>query len=259
MRGTLWSPAVWLSLFLICTALPASAGEGDEITALRGEVDTLTERLTSVENELREIKALLRRMTEPGDEPPSAVLAVEGHPSRGAPGAALTLIEFSDYECPFCGRYFRETLPQIEREYIATGRVRYVFRNFPLESIHKDAFRAAEAAKCAGEQGKYWEMHDRLFANQEALGPKDLPGHAAALRLDLPGFEQCLASARHAAAIRQDLSDAQQAGVRGTPAFFLGVTEPDGKTVKTVKTITGAYPYATFKETIDGLLAPRKE
>lgn len=125
--------------------------------------------------------------------------------------------------------------------------------DLPLESIHNVAFKAAEAAHCAGEQGKYWEMHDRLFENQNKLQP--LTPHAEALGLDLPKFEECLNSGRQAAAIRQDMAEAQKAGVTGTPTFFLAYTDPNSSKVKTVRRLTGAQPYAAFKMEIDKLLA----
>lgn len=149
-------------------------------------------------------------------------------------------------------------MPQIESEYIKTGKLKYVARDFPLESIHKNAFKAAEAAHCAGEQGKFWEMHAGLFANQRALGLSDLANHAQALGLDMPKFQQCLDSGKHAAAIRKDLADGQKAGVTGTPGFFLGVTDPNDQRVKVSRVLKGAQPYASFKEAIDSLLSAQR-
>jgi protein-disulfide isomerase len=146
-------------------------------------------------------------------------------------------------------------VPQIQRDYIDTGKIRYAARDFPLESIHPQAFKAAEAAHCAGEQKQFWEMHTRLFANQRALGPGDLPAHAQALGLNVPAFESCLASGRHAPRIRRDHAEGQKAGVTGTPSFFLGVIQPDGSTVKVARVLKGAQSYAAFKEAIDTLLA----
>src|SRR5207237_303558 len=141
----------------------------------------------------------------------------------------VAVVACSCFESPFGGRYYRETMPEIERAYIRTGKIRYVFRNFPLEAIHHEAFKAAEAAMCAGEQDKFWEMHDHLFAHQDALAATDLPGHAAAVGLDLPRFERCLAGGTYAEDIRRDLAEGQKAGVRGTPSFFLGVAGSDGR------------------------------
>ncbi len=148
-------------------------------------------------------------------------------------------------------------MPQIEKDYISSGKLKYVVKDFPLESIHNNAFKAAEATRCAQEQGKYWEMHERLFTNQGALGPNDLPGHAEAVGLDVPKFQQCLDNDRYAAQIRKDMADGQQAGVTGTPAFFLGLTDPKGK-IKTLRVIKGAQAYPGFKDAIDSLLADQK-
>jgi protein-disulfide isomerase len=127
--------------------------------------------------------------------------------------------------------------------------------DFPIESIHKDALKAHEAANCAGDQGKYWAMHDRLFANQNALAPEHLPRYAAAVGLNVSVFEQCLSSRKHEAGIRQSIQAAVNAGVRGTPMFFLGFTNPDDSNVTTIEMIRGAQPYPAFKQAIDKLLA----
>lgn len=124
--------------------------------------------------------------------------------------------------------------------------------DYPLESIHKFAFKAAEASRCAGEQGKFWEMHDRLFANQTSLEP--WKPHAEAIGLDVAKFEGCMSSGKYAEAIRKDAAEGQKAGVSGTPAFFLAYTDPASSKVKTVARLTGAQPYAAFKAQIDQLL-----
>jgi len=151
------------------------------------------------------------------------------------------------------------TLPQIERDYVKSGKLKYVFRDFPLESIHKQAFKAHEAANCAGDQDKYWEMHDRLFANQRQLKPEDLSGHAEALGLKMSDFEKCLSSGKHATEIRKDLEEGGKAGIRGTPTFLIGLTEADTSKVKAVQILRGAVPYARFKQVIDQLLASKKK
>ena len=245
-----------MSLF---SSQPGFTQSTEELKALRKELEEIKKGQSNIQNELQEIKTLLRgRVPAPPPEPQNVVLEIKGDPFKGQPDAKLTLIEFSDYQCPFCVRHFRDTLPQLEREYIATGKVKYVFRNFPIESIHPLAFKAHEAANCAGEQGKYWEMHDRLFANQNALGLKELPNHAKALVLEMTKFQQCLDSGKHAAKIRKDLADGQKAGVQGTPSFFLGLTEPNDGMVKALRVIRGAQPYAAFKAAIDSILAGQK-
>ena len=134
--------------------------------------------------------------------------------------------------------------------------LRYVVRDLPLESIHKEAFKAAEATHCARDQGKYWEMYVRLFANQRQLGRDDLTQHAQALGLDKGAFERCLESGKHADAIRKDLAEAQRLQVTGTPTFFIGVTGANGQMKAT--RLVGAQPYSAFKTAIDKLLAEAK-
>ena len=130
-------------------------------------------------------------------------------------------------------------------------------RDLPLETIHPFAFKAAEATHCAGDQGKYWEMHDRLFANQGALARRDLTKHAQALGLDSARYEQCLGSEKYAPRVRKDLADAQKLQVNGTPTFFLGLTDPNNSEIKGTR-ISGAQPYSTFKAAIDRLLSSEK-
>jgi protein-disulfide isomerase len=166
-------------------------------------------------------------------------------------------MEFSDYQCPFCKRQADNTLPQIDQEYIATGKLRYVFRDFPLEAIHPQAEKAAEAAHCAGEQGKYWEMHDKLFANQQALQPDKLPGYAEEIGLQMDAFRQCLDSGKYAEKIKSDIAEGQKLGVSGTPTLLLGVS--DGGKMKDVKMMRGAQPFALFKQEIDKLLEGKGE
>ncbi len=133
--------------------------------------------------------------------------------------------------------------------------MKYVFVDFPLESIHKFAFKAAEAAKCAGEQGKFWEMHDRLFTNQTALEPAK--PHAEAVGLDVPKFEGCLSAGKYAEEIKKEIAEGAKAGVTGTPLFFLAYTEPNSTKVKTVARLSGAQSYAAFKAQIDPLLTEK--
>ena len=248
----------WFALFFIAPGI--SLGQStEELKSLRKELEEIKQGQSTIQKELQEIKSLLRgRVAAPPPEPQNVVLSVKGDVFKGDKNAKLTLIEFSDYQCPFCARHSRDTLPQLEREYIATGKVKYVFRNFPIESIHPLAFKGHEAAHCAGEQGKYCEMNGRLFANQKAMSPKDLSDHAQALALDMPKFQQCLDSGKHAAKIRKDLADGQNAGVQGTPSFFLALPEPNDGMVKAVRMIRGAQPYAAFREAIENLLTAQK-
>jgi len=149
-------------------------------------------------------------------------------------------------------------LPKLAKEYIETGKLKYVTQDFPLESIHKFARKAAEAVWCANEQEKGGEMHDRLFAHQQQLQPEALKGHAQAIGLDVAAFQTCLDSGKYTTKINTSLKQGQQAGVTGTPAFLLGYTQANGSEVKAAKFLSGALPFDTFKSQIDKLLETHK-
>jgi protein-disulfide isomerase len=245
------------TVVLALLAAPPPAARADETKTLRQEIDALKEGQDALRRELEELKALLRDRRD-------AVAPRRGHtigvrvadaPFRGSAAARVTVVEFSDYQCPYCARHHRETLPQLERDYIATGKVRYVVRNFPVAALHKQAVMAAEAAGCAADQRKFWEMHDRLFAEPTALAVADLLRHVQSIGLDVPQFEQCLTGGSHGPAVRRDLADGQRAGVRATPTFFLGLTEPGQAELKATRLLVGAQPYAAFRDAIEALLA----
>ena len=247
-----------VSLFYPHWALPQS---GEEFQALRKDLESVREGQKNIQKELEAIKGLLEQRPAPGaaqpQQPVNLVLSVDGAQSKGDKNAKVTLIEFTDFQCPFCSRHLNQTAPQIDQDYIKSGKVRYVLRDFPIQSIHPLAFKAAEAAHCASEQGKYWEMHEKLFGNQRALTPKDLNAHAEGLGIELSKFQKCLESGKFAAKIRKDLDDGQKAGVTGTPSFFLGLTDSKSSQIKAVRTIKGAQPYAAFKDAIESLLATK--
>ena len=147
-------------------------------------------------------------------------------------------------------------MPEIEKDYIDIGKMKYVFMDFPLP-MHGQAMKASEGALCAGDQDKFWEMHDRLFANQNALSPEALSKHAEALGLDTTQFKECLDSGKQAARIKAAMAEGQKAGITGTPTFLFGFMEADGK-VKATKKLSGAVAYANFKATIDEMLSSKK-
>lgn len=178
---------------------------------------------------------------------------------RGNKGARVAIIEFSDFQCSYCLSYVKRTFPQIDKDYIKTGKVKYIFRNLPLTNGHPNAFRAAEAAHCAAEQGKFWEAHDRFFDHQDTLNPNDWPQHAQALGLDTKKFDQCLMSGKYDEEINNDIDAAQRIGIMGTPAFLIGVVAPNGSKINVRQIMMGAETYDNFKKTLDELLsAPGK-
>jgi protein-disulfide isomerase len=260
---TLLTAAVLVAVSTLLVFHSGFAQSGDELKALRQELQAIKEGQNKLQKDVQEIKTLLQtpRAAAPQPPPPAVqpvnmVLTLDGDPVKGDRNAKVVVVEFTDYQCPFCGRHVRDTMPQIEAEYIKTGKIRYVTREFPLEAIHPQAFKASEAALCAGDQGKYWEMHVRLFANQRALAPDQLGTHAQAVGLDEAAFKRCLESGTKAAKVRKDLADGAKAGVTGTPAFFIGTA--DGNTVNVTRAIKGAHPFTSFKTAIDGVVAAQK-
>jgi len=241
-------------------AFPQSA---DDIKSLRRDLDSVRDSQKLIQGQLDTIVKMLQNGAGAGAgaQPQGfteAVLNLEGAQIQGDKNAKVTLVEFTDFQCPFCGRNFQQTYPQIYDNYVKTGKVKYVSRNFPLESIHPFAFKAAEAAQCAADQGKYWEMHDKLFTNQTALAADDLMNYSKAIGADTAKFKECLDGGKATAKVRSDMEEGRKAGVTGTPGFYLGQTEPNAKTVKVTKNLVGAQPYANFKDAIDGMLAAAK-
>jgi protein-disulfide isomerase len=237
----------------------ASLAWSQTITAedLKKTIDSFNESQKAILKELQSIHQLLatQQAARPAaDVLPNAPIDISKEQFKGAPYAKVAVIEFSDFQCPFCGKYDKDTYPQLLKDYVDTGKIKYVWRDYPLD-FHQNAQKAAEAARCAGDQGKFWEMHDRLFANQQTIAATDLPKHAEALQLNASMFQQCLDSGRYAADIKKAVADANGFGISGTPSFFIGVVQPNG-TVKVSKKLVGAKAYTEFKTAIDGLLNP---
>ena len=157
----------------------------------------------------------------------------------GNPSAKVTIIEYSDFECPFCGKMFAETIPKLKENFIKNGDVKFIYRHFPLRSIHADAQKAAEASECAGEQGKFWEYHDIVFGKQNLLGIESFKSWAKELGLNSGQFDSCLDSGKYEERVEKDYSDGITLGVNGTPATFING-----------KLISGAVPYEEFEKII---------
>ena len=250
--STLFTALIAVSLTGPCTAQSA----GPEVEALETEVTALKEEVAQLRKELDEVLALaqIRALIEE-NRPMNISMSVEGAPAMGSDGAELTLIEFSDFQCPYCARHATQTAPELKNLFVDTGKVKYVFFDFPLGN-HSLAPKAAEAARCAGEQDRFWEMHDVLFANQRQLEPERLPAHAGeAGVVDSAAFRECLDSGKYAASIEANMLEGAKLRVRGTPSFGLGYTEDGGRSVRVVKVIRGAQPLAQFQQSIEQLLA----
>jgi protein-disulfide isomerase len=246
MKAALVFLAAGAAAVALTVGLP---GQSTDVQALKKEIEALKARQTTLERELADLRA---RVT--GQPRPEASISLSGAKIRGNADAKVMLLEFSDYQCPFCGRHFRETMPQLEKAYIETGKIRYAFRDFPIQSLHQQSPKAHEAANCVGDQGKFWPMHTRLFMNPNPLGPEELKGHATSVGADLSAFQQCLDSGKHAPTVQQGVDDAAAIGVTGTPAFFIGTVDADGKNLKAVRFISGAHPFGRFKQELDAVL-----
>lgn len=184
---------------------------------------------------------------------PTDPVPLEGAALKGSSTARVAIIEFAEFECPYCLRFVQNTLPALTTKYIETGMVALAFRHFPLESIHRQAFQASEAAECARRQGRFWDMHDQIFDGSAQLDPAGLLGRARSIGLDIGVFETCLAGAA-APEVRRDQALGQAVGVRGTPAFLIGLVQDDG-TVRVTHRLSGARPLADFEAAVDEALA----
>jgi protein-disulfide isomerase len=244
--------------FVALFSLSGPQSPQDEIAALRKQVAELKASQEAMQRDLDAIKSFLQALAQgrqPGVNPlEHASVQLGSEPTKGSPTAKVTLVEISDYHCPFCRRHMQMTQPQIDAEYIATGKVRYVFVDYPIAQLHPDAFKAHEAADCAGEQGKYWEMHAQLFA-KPTRDPAELTSQAAAIGVDKARFRTCLESEKYRAQIQQSVDRMQQLGVDSTPTFLIGPTPSGNAPMKVVRVVNGALPFDRFKTALDAVLS----
>jgi len=239
---------------LMCSLSAWSASTKEEVRQLR-------EQVTEIQKQLAEIKELLEAGAQaqaPAAEPagfrPQSI-SIGTSPVKGNKDAPITMVEYSDYQCPFCARNYREVMPRIQKEYIDTGKLKFVMREFPLSSLHKNATNASIAALCAGEQGKYWEMHNVLFENQKALDVNNLKSLAGTIGLDTATFDDCLDNKKTEGLVRKDMASGTKLGMRGTPGFFIGLTDlSDPDEVELSVFIRGAQSFDQFQANIDDLL-----
>lgn len=179
-------------------------------------------------------------------------VSLDDDPVKGNQNAPITIVEFSDFQCPFCKRFHETTLPLIEKNYIGSGKVKFVYRDFPIQNIHPNAFPAALASECADEQGKFWEYHDQIFVNQSNWKDLDVSTavnafkqYAIELGLNTAEFNQCFESAKFSDEVGKDLQDGRIYGVTGTPGFFIG-----NEKVGYIR-VLGAQPYSVFEQVIE--------
>lgn len=228
---------------------------------IMNKMEALEKGQQTIRKELQEIKSLLILKTpsptsnsaNPNVNVVGKEFNLENNPVRGTDNAKLTLVDFMDYQCPFCNKFARETLPQIFKQYVDSGKIRYVVLNAPLP-FHKMAPKAAEASFCAKEQGKFWEIHDQMLSKQDSLN--NLSFYALSIGLDITAFENCLKLNRYTEEISKSLSIAGSLGISVTPTFVIAKNDPGNPLkVKAIKYIRGAQPFDVFRNEIDQALA----
>jgi len=247
---------------------PAPSGSDAEVNQLKIEMQRMRGEIDALKAQIGRLVQYIQQRDGLGAGPqaqqnprgavagiPSAQrVNIGGAPMLGRADAPVTIIEFSDFECPFCQRFSASTLPEIKRDYVETGKVRYVFLDFPLENIHPRARKAAEAAQCAAEQGKFWEMHDLLFAQSGNLDISQYGDFARKLGLDASAFDLCLKSGKQTAKINRSLASASAIGINSTPSFIITKSER-GDIINGGTIVTGANTYQEFRQVIEQILA----
>jgi protein-disulfide isomerase len=219
---------------------------------------SLQQQNEEILRELRAIRMLLERLTTPQQQaqaqPATARITNLAGYAMGKADAPLTMVEFTDLQCPFCRAFMLTSFDNIKKNWIDTGKLRYISRDFPLADLHAQAIPAARAARCAGEQGKFWEMRIALMRNANLLSPAYIAATAADLKLDTKAFSACSASTKFDAEIQSDMQDGARVNVAGTPTFVMGRTT--GSSIEG-PVLVGALPYAQFDAKLRQLLELR--
>jgi len=205
-------------------------------------------------NELRQIRQLLERQQVKAPQAQEeqvikAKLNLEGFAMLGSKEAPLTIVEFTDYQCPFCQRFHTTAFGDLKKNYIDTGKVRFYSRDLPLD-FHPNAMRAAEAARCANEQGQFWKLRDVMGANPNKLDMDSLVADATDLKMDVKAFRACVESEKYKNAVQTDVMEAMKIGANGTPTFVIGKSTPNGVDGELV---VGAQPYPMFDQKLKEL------
>lgn len=240
---------------LVAVVLPLTASDKDKKKDTAN--DTIThEQADQILDELRQIRQLLEQQAAAGGgkaaagQPQRAHLHMEGAPMIGSKTAPVTLVEFSDYQCPFCQRFYTQVYSELKKDFIDTGKVRFYSRDLPLDQIHPNAMRAAQAARCAGDQGQFWALRDIMSAHPESLDMTNLIADASQVKINPDAFKTCVETGKYKDAVQGDLLEAMKIGADGTPAFVLGKSTPDGVDGEL---IVGAQPYSVFQDKLKAL------
>lgn len=209
-------------------------------------------KLDQILNELRQVRALIERQQEAsGPRLARGEFEVGDAPFLGSKDAPLTVVEFTDYQCPYCRQFHQNTFADLKKHYIDSGKVRFYVKDLPGPN-HKDAARAAQAAHCAREQQQFWPLHDRMQSNPDRLGPTDLFVYAEEIGMDVDEFRSCLESDRYEEMVRTAARDAIALGAQGTPTFLIGRSTGGGVEGEWV---IGAMPFGVFQRKLDAYSA----
>lgn len=233
------------TLLAFTAALPLAAqAAADQTPMTRQQGDQMLQ-------ELRLIRQLLERQAKPAppqeEAPTKAKISdLTGVNMLGSKTAPLTIVEYTDYQCPFCQRFHVTAFAELKKAYVDTGKVRFFSKDLPLD-FHPNALRAAQAARCAGEQGKFWEIRDIMGANPDKLDMGHIMGFASDLKIDTQKFQDCVNSDKYKAQVQADVAEAMRVGANGTPAFVVGKSTGNGVDGELV---VGAMPFAMFDEKI---------
>ena len=242
--------ACFVTLLSLAVAVVMPAHAAEAFTKEQGD---------AILNELRQIRSVLERQPQ-APSAPSAMpenntpvkVDVKGAPTLGQANAPITIVAFTDYQCPFCKRFDTQTFPTLKKNYIDTGKVRYVIKDLPLDAIHPHAYKAAEATHCAADQGMFWQMRDKLVVNSEKLELGAIAAYAAEIGIKPDPFKACMDKGKHADTVRRSLAHASTLGIGGTPTFVVG--KGNGDVITGVKMV-GALPLEMFEQKMKELRA----
>jgi protein-disulfide isomerase len=235
-------------LILAAALASAPAEPADEPAITSAQANEIISELRAIHQLLERSAPAAAQVADPVDEHVS--MTIGDSPVLGSADAPFTLVEFSDYQCPFCRSFHTTVFKEIKKNFVDTGKLRFISRDLPLP-MHDHATQAANAARCAGDENQFWKMRHLLIVNSQKLQHDDLLAYAHDLHLDMAAFTRCLDQNKYDAAVQRDASDAAQIGISGTPSFVLGMTVRDGPFVGTK--IVGAQPYTVFDEKIRAL------
>ena len=245
-----------IAAFSILFALPAFSQNEADYKALKGQVDSLKTDVESLKKQQDAIIQQLMQMQRTlAQQKAASIIDLKGAPEKGSKDTKVAVVEFTDFWCGFCARFAKDTLPQLNKEYVDTGKVRYYVKDFAAQRGPK----VSEASHCAAEQGKYWQLHDKLFQNYGKYSDSEIAQYVQQAGADPTIFQKCAESDRYAKIVRDSMEQGTAAGVDGTPTFMLGVIDPaDPTKLKTVRTVVGAQTLDQFRAAIDAVIESSK-